>query len=198
MTFKCCLIAIAIAALAVPAWAESPEATQMNLEQQPSQQSGRTNEMKTTQTTRYAASTGGANIGWNGWGVRAGFTNDIDQVVGGAHFNLGEFAPNLRLQPDVQLGLGDDHTTIYGTAPVYYRFGTGTRFTPYAGGGVSLGYVDRDLPVGSNQDDSDFEFGGKATGGMEWPRPEGQAFFLELSLWFGDVHDAQIIAAWSF
>ena len=198
MTFKRCLMAMAIVALALPAWAESPEATQMILEQQPSQQSGRTNEMTTAQTTSHGASTGGAEIGWNGWGLRAGFTDDIDQVVGGVHFNLGEFTHNLRFQPDVQLGSGDDHTTIYGTAPVYYRFGTGTRFTPYAGGGVSAGYVDRDLPVGSNGDDSDFEFGGKVTGGMEWPRSEGQAFFLELSLGFGDVHDAQIIAAWSF
>jgi len=177
MTFKRCLIALAIVTLAVPAWAESTEATQ---------------------TTSYGTATGGAGIGWNGWGLRAGFTDDIDQVVGGAHFNLGEFTDNLRFQPDVQLGSGDNHTTLYGTAPVYYRFGTGTSFTPYAGGGVSAGYVDRDLPVGSTGDDSDFEFGGKVTGGMEWPRPDGQAFFLELSLGFGDVHDAQFIVAWSF
>ena len=154
--------------------------------------------MKTAQTTSHGAATGGGGIGWNGWGLRAGFTDDSDQVVGGAHFNLGEFAHNLRFQPDVQLGSGDDHTTLYGTAPVYYRFDTGKRFTPYAGGGVSAGYVDRDLPAGSSGDDSDFEFGGKATGGMEWPRSEGQAFFLELSLGFGDVHDLQFIAAWSF
>ena len=198
MTFKRCLIAMAIAALAVPVWAESPQATEMSPEQQPSQQSARSNEMTTTQTTTYGASTGGTDIGWNGWGLRTGVSDDIDQVVGGVHFNLGEFARNLRFQPDVQLGSGDDHTTLYGTAPVYYRFGSGTGFTPYAGGGVSAGYVDRDLPAGSNGDESDFEFGGKVTGGMEWPRPEGQAFFVELSLGFGDVHDAQLIAAWSF
>ncbi len=198
MSFKRCLIAMAIAALAVPVWAASPTATQTNLERQPSQQSARTTAMTATQTTTYGGSTGGSDIGWNGWGLRAGVTVDIDQVVGGAHFNLGEFARNLRFQPDVQLGAGDDHTTLYGTAPVYYRFDTATRFTPYAGGGVTVGYVDHDRPAGSNGKESDVEVGGKATGGLEWPRPDGQAFFLELSLGFGDVHDVQFIAAWSF
>ena len=199
MTFKRCLIAIAIAALVVPVWAESPETLPENPGQEPSQQSEQPRRTGTTQTTGHSTTySAGSDIGWQGWGLRAGVTDDVDQVVGGAHFNLGEFVPHLRFQPDVQLGAGDDHTTIYGTAPVYYRFGTETRFTPYAGGGVSLGFVDRDLPAGSNADDTEFEIGGKVTGGMEWPRPEGQAFFLELSLGFGDVHDAQFVAAWSF
>jgi opacity protein-like surface antigen len=181
MTVKYCLIAIAILALVVPAWAESLEPVQQNRDEE-SRQADPTDRMTTTtQTTHYGSSGGGSDIGWNGWGLRAGFADDIDQAVGGAHFNLGEFVPHLRFQPDVQLGTGDDHTTIYGTAPVYYRFGTETRFTPYAGGGVSMGFVDRDLPANSTADDSDFEVGGKVTGGMEW-----------------DVHDAQVIAAWSF
>jgi len=157
MNLRCCVIAIALAALASPALADSPD------------------------------------IGWNGWGVRLGLADDVDQVVGGAHFNLGEFAKNLRFQPDVQLGSGDDFTTLYGTAPVYYRFETNTSFTPYAGGGVSFGWVDDD-----RRDDSEFEVAGKATGGLEWPQAKGQAFFVELSLGFGDVHDATVMAAWSF
>ena len=199
MTSKRCLIAIAVAALVVPVWADTPEPWAENSGQESSRQAEQATGTATTQTTghstRYSA---GSDIGWRGWGLRAGVADDVDQVVGGAHFNLGEFVPHLRFQPDVQLGAGDDHTTLYGTAPVYYRFGSETRFTPYAGGGVSLGFVDRDLPEGSNADDTEFEIGGKVTGGMEWPRPQGQAFFLELSLGFGDVHDAQLVAAWSF
>ncbi|MCH8925497.1 MAG: hypothetical protein IH924_05075, partial [Proteobacteria bacterium] len=33
----------------------------------------------------------GPEIGWNGWGVRIGLADDFDQVLAGAHFNLGEF-----------------------------------------------------------------------------------------------------------
>ena len=135
----------------------------------------------------------GPEIGWNGWGVRIGLADDADQVLAGAHFNLGEFVDHLRLQPDVQLGTGDDFTTIYSTVPVYYRFDIDKGFTPYAGGGIALGWIDN-----RRVNDTDFEIGAKATGGLEWPQRDGQAFFVELSLGFGDVHDASVIAAWSF
>jgi len=138
------------------------------------------------------------NLGWNAWGLRVGVTDDSDQVVAGAHVNLGEVMNNVRFQPDLQLGAGNDHTTLYGTAPLYYRFDTASRMTPYAGGGLALGYVEVDLPEGANGDDSSFEIGARATGGLEWPRLDGQAFFVELSLGFGDIHDATVMAAWTF
>ena len=147
-------------------------------------------------TTQTSLQTSG--LSWQGWGVRAGVTDGSDQVVAGAHINFGEVMDNVRFQPDFQLGSGDDHTTFYGTAPLYYRFDTTTRVKPYAGGGIAFGYVDRDLPPGSSADDSTFEFGARATGGLEWPGRDRKAFFIELSLGFGDVHDATLMAAWSF
>jgi hypothetical protein len=128
--------------------------------------------------------------------VRLGVTDDPDQVVGGAHFNLGEFVPNLRFQPDVLIGGGDDATTIFGTAPVYYHFDPDTLFTPYAGGGVSLGLVDRDLPGGDS--DLDLEIGIRVTGGLEWPLRRGGSFLVELGLGFGDVADAHVVVGWTF
>jgi hypothetical protein len=68
---------------------------------------------------------------------------------------------------------------------------------PYAGGGLALGWVDVDNDA-ATRSDSSFELGAKATGGLEWPRAQGQAFFVELSLGFGDVQDATIVAAWTF
>jgi opacity protein-like surface antigen len=138
----------------------------------------------------------GSGLGFEQWGVRVGATDDVDQVVGGVQFNFGEVVPDLRLQPDVELGSGDDATTLYGTVPVYYRFHA-RRMTPYAGGGLALGWVDRDLPPGASGDDGSFEVGGRATGGLEWDRRKGQ-FFVEVSLGFGDVHDVRAVAAWMF
>jgi opacity protein-like surface antigen len=138
-----------------------------------------------------------ASFGWQGWGVRAGVASDADQVLGGAQFNFGEVATRLRFQPDVLLGAGDDATSLFGTAPLYYRFRQGSGMTPYAGGGVALGWVDHDAPGGGNSD-SEFEVGARATGGLEWPRGRGQAFFVELSLGFGDVQDVTAVAAWAF
>jgi len=146
-------------------------------------------------TTAHSSST---DLGWQSWGLRAGVTDDADQVVGGAHFNLGEVANDLRLQPDVQLGSGDDVTTLYGTVPVYYRFDRARGMTPYAGGGLALGWVDADNPNGTQGDNTSFEVGAKVTGGLEWPRQSGQAFFVELSLGIGDIYDAQVVAAWTF
>ena len=70
-----------------------------------------------TQQTTSSHYSSSSQFGYQGWGVRAGLSNDVDQVVGGAQFNLGDVVTQLRFQPDVQLGLGDDVTTLYGTAP---------------------------------------------------------------------------------
>ena len=191
MTLRRCLIAIALVALAVPVSADSSNQSSEDNPSHPPKQSAWMNNTAQSTGTSSASS---PDIGWNGWGVRLGLADDVDQVLGGAQFNLGEFAKNIRFQPDVQLGTGDDFTTLFGTAPVYYRFDTSTSFTPYAGGGVSFGWVDND-----RANDTEFEVGGKATGGLEWPQAGGQqAFFVELSLGFGDVHDASVMAAWAF
>ena len=190
-----CLIAIAAlvagsALAADPAGAPSPY----------TQSSEKLNASKAAETTHYGSTSSSMDIGYHGWGLRAGMADDVDQVVGGAHMNMGEFIPHLRFQPDIQLGAGDDVTTIYATAPVYWRFETETRFVTYVGGGPTVGWVDYDDDdsLGNNSGDSDFEAGAKLTGGMEWPRPQGEAFFVELSLGFGDVHDVTALAAWTF
>jgi hypothetical protein len=158
---------------------------------------GNGNESRNASVNSGHSGSSGTEIGWNGWGVRVGVASDADQVVGGAQFNLGEFVDNLRFQPDVELGAGDDVTTLYGTAPVYYRFQTSSTMTPYAGGGLAMGFVDYDNPV-TGSGETSFEVGARATGGLEWGRGDGQAFFVEASLGFGDVHDFQVVGAWQF
>ena len=160
--------------------------------------SKKTNASVDTPQTTSSHYAGSSQFGYQGWGVRAGLSNDVDQVVGGAQFNFGDVVTQLRFQPDVQLGLGDDVTTLYGTAPVYYHFfGGGYKMSPYAGGGLALGWVDVDNN-GFGESDSSLEMGAKATGGLEWPKRDGQAFFVELSLGIGDVPDATVVAAWTF
>ncbi len=169
MQIKRMLVLTAILMIALPIWAE-----------------------ETVETSSQS------DIGWKGWGLRAGVTTDPDQVVGGVQFNLGEFTRNLRFQPDVQLGFGDDATTLYATAPVYYRFNADQKFTPYAGGGIALGFIEVDLPATSGGDDTSFEIGIRATGGLEWNLKSGGALAVELSLGSGDIHDAQVVAVWNF
>ncbi len=175
MRIKRSLVLMAILAVALPVWAQE----------------------ETTPSS--SGSSGGSDIGYRGWGFRAGVASDPDQVLGGVQFNFGNFARNLRFQPDLQAGFGDDATTIFATLPVHYRFrDTGQDFTPYAGGGLALGWIDVDLPAGSSGDDSEFEVGGRLTGGLEWGRSNGGAFAIELSLGIGDVHDFTAVAIWNF
>jgi hypothetical protein len=111
-------------------------------------------------------------------------------------FNFGEFVPNLRFQPNFEIATGDDHDIVSVTVPVHYRFVVQGNVVPYAGGGLTLAYVNQDLPHGDS--DSDFEIAAKGIGGVEWPLRNGNAFFLELNVGFGDIQDVAIMAGWMF
>ena len=131
---------------------------------------------------------------YQSWGVRGGFANDPDQLVIGVHFDLGQILDNLQFRPNIELGIGDDHTVLAVTAPVHYRFKAHSEVRPYAGGGPAIGLVDRDRPGAG----TDLEIALKAVAGAEWRLRNGNDFFVELNLVFGDLHDAQILAGWTF
>jgi hypothetical protein len=133
-------------------------------------------------------------MGYYGLGPRVGVSNNPDQIVGGMQFNLGTFAPRLQFQPNFEVGIGDDWNIITVTAPVHYRFKVNANIVPYAGGGVTIGYRDHDVPNG----DSDFDIALKGVGGVEWPLAAGNAFFLEMNVGFGDFQDQEILAGWMF
>ena len=136
------------------------------------------------------------NMGYYGIGPRVGVSSDPDQIIGGVHFNFGEFVPHLRFQPNVELGFGDDFTILSATAPVHYRFQVDAPVVPYAGGGLTLAFVKFDPDNGDS--DTDFEIGAKAIGGVEWPLSGNNAFFVELNVGFGDIQDVQVMAGWMF
>src|SRR5262245_8488909 len=73
---------------------------------------------QTSTTTSSGGSGGVSGIGWEGWGVRVGLSSDPDQAFGGVHFNLGHFARDVRFRPTIELGLGDDVTTLMALAEV--------------------------------------------------------------------------------
>lgn len=134
-----------------------------------------------------------------GWGPRVGLSSDPDQAIGGVHWNLGTGHDQLRLAPNVQVGFGDDHTILEGTVPVHWMFNkVEADFTPYAGGGLAIAWIDRDLPPNSKADDTEVELALKAIGGLEWRLSGGTDFFVELNLEFGDIHDFQAVAGWTF
>jgi hypothetical protein len=146
-------------------------------------------------------------IEWRGWGPRAGISSDPDQFVGGVHFDLGHFAENVRFQPSVELGLGDNTTTILGNLFVAYYFPVEAKVTPYAGGSLSVAFYDFDADcrgfggaVGNSGrcDDSETEIGPVGVGGIEMSLSGKTRFFAELHLGFGDLPEAKVVTGWTF
>lgn len=137
-----------------------------------------------------------ANLGFYGWGFRAGLSEDPDQVVIGIHQDLGEVAPDLRLQPNLEAGFGDDLTILSLTIPVHYRLTADDRvITPYLGLGVELAYVELDDPPGRG-DDSKFEVSPDIIGGLEWSIASGNDLLIELHILPGETADFKLMAGW--
>jgi hypothetical protein len=146
-----------------------------------------------------ALAQGTTGIGWRGWGVRAGVSVDPDQVYGGVHFNLGEFARDVRFRPTIEVGFGDDVTTLQALAEVHYVFSKVQVWKPYVGGGIGVSYVNVDDDEFNGDDDSDTEVGFCGMGGVETKLKSGTGFFLEGKVGFGDNDaDFKFGVGWSF
>lgn len=146
-----------------------------------------------------------ADIGYRGWGPRVGLSDSPDQIIGGLHWDLGEWGPHVVFQPDLEFGIGDDIFTVDFTVPATYHWeNLGGNVEPYVGGGVVLAMfnIDEDEdpppPFDDADDDTEFEVGVEAIGGVEWRLSGGSDFFLELSIGFGDIHDLEVVAGWIF
>lgn len=133
----------------------------------------------------------------NSWGVRVGASNDPDQLAFGGQLHLGEIAPNLTFDPNLELGIGDDVTTVQPNFDLQYHFHTNTVWEPYAGGGLGLAFYSWDAP-GPGLDDSSTEVGANLIIGAEAPTRSGNRFFGELRLGIGDLPDLKVMVGWNF
>ena len=141
-----------------------------------------------------------AGVGFRGWGPRVGASSDADQVLVGAQFDLGEFTTNLRWQPSVELGFGDDKFSLYGNFMVAYYFPVKAAVTPYAGAQVTVWLFDQNGPDNSKGFDDGFnaEIGLYAVGGIETKLESGNRFLAELQVGIGDVPDVRVLVGWTF
>lgn len=134
------------------------------------------------------------DLGFRGWGPRVGVGDDPDQVLIGAHVDFGTFVSDLRFQPSAELGFGDDHTIFSVTAPVHWMFRIDGDFTPYAGGGVLVSFIDSDHPRQARST-QELDISPVVVGGLEWPL-RTTSVFVELNLAAGDTHSARLWLGW--
>lgn len=153
---------------------------------------------QTSSTGTTTTPSGTSGIGWEGWGVRVGLSADPDQAFGGVHFNLGHFARDVRFRPTIELGFGDDVTTLQALAEVHYVFSKVQVWKPYVGGGIGLSYVNVDNDE-VDGDDSDTEVAFAAMGGVETKLRSGNTFGIEGKIGLGDNDaDFKFGVNWSF
>lgn len=140
-----------------------------------------------------APATAGAAMNTNGWGPRVGFSINPDQFVFGGQFIAGDVAPNIDLVPNVELGFGDNTTTIQLNLDLRYRFQLAhSPWTPYAGLGLGVAWFD------FSNDGSETNVGGTIIGGARVPTKAGNQFFAEMRLGLGDVADWKFLVGWNF
>ncbi len=133
-------------------------------------------------------------LGYHGWGPRVGISADPDQLFGGVHFDLGEIVEHLRLQPNVEIGFGDDVTSVTGSVAVHWLYEVDWQgWQPYSGGEVGLNYLDFDGRRGS-----DTEFALNAVGGVETRLKSDNRLSFEIKLGIIEEPDVKLLVGWTF
>lgn len=84
----------------------------------------------------------------NAYGLRAGaiLDDDLVQLLVGGQADLGTLADNIRFQPFLTVGIGDDAISLLVAGEAHYLFPVqeGATVEPYAGGGVGVQHIDFD------------------------------------------------------
>ena len=124
-----------------------------------------------------------------GPGVRAGVSVDPDQFYFGGHYETGELIDRLHFRPNLEVGVGDDVTTVAANIEVIYKIPVknrrGTSF--YFGGGPAINWYDTD-------NDFDAEAGFNLLGVIEF----NERFFFEVKGGLADSPDLKIGIGYTF
>ena len=132
-----------------------------------------------------------------GIGPRVGFSVDPDQIVFGGQAIIGEIAPQITFDPNLEFGFGDHVTVIAANFDAHYHFDLqGSAWRPYAGAGIGLNFIEFDN--GAFNDASDTEIGGNLIFGAGVPTSAGNRFFSELKLGLGDIPTLKLLVGWNF
>ena len=137
------------------------------------------------------------DFGYQGFGFRVGVSVDPDQVYGGIHWDIGSSSSSIHIRPNLELGVGDDELLLAANGEVLYYFKQQGEWIPYAGGALSINFIDRDKPK-QFEDDSDVELGFYAVGGLDTALKGNRRLLLEAKLGFSDSPDLKIGIGWTF
>lgn len=134
-------------------------------------------------------------VGIRGIGPRLGVTLNADQFHFGGHIDFGDLGDNLMMLTNLEIGVGDNLTTIAPSFELDYRFRSDWgAWTPYLGGGAGpIFYSPRDGSTSSKLG-LYMQFGvGKGSSGSQ-----SGHFFIEGKLGLVDAPDFKATIGWTF
>jgi hypothetical protein len=134
-------------------------------------------------------------VRFHGIGPRLGLTINPDQFHVGGHIDLGDLTNNLMMQPNLEIGFGDNVTTVAPSFEVDYRFRSDWgAWTPYLGGGAGPVFYSAKNGGSSSKLGVYLQFGiGKGSSGSE-----SGHFFVEGKLGLADAPDFKATVGWTF
>jgi len=135
------------------------------------------------------------SAGFHGVGPRVGLTVNPDQVHFGGHIDFGDLAENLMMLPNLEIGFGDDLTTIAPSFELDYRFRSDWGvWTPYLGGGIGPVFYSAKHGGSASELALYLQFGiGKGRSGSQ-----SGHFFIEGKLGLVDAPDFKATVGWTF
>jgi hypothetical protein len=124
-----------------------------------------------------------------GYAVRTGASINPDQVFVGGQYEFGPVADRLWMQPNADLGFGNDVTLVAMNFDVVFRKGMGQRstWTAFAGGGPAVNWY-------KMSGFSETELGVNLVGGVR----HAKGLFTEVRLGFLDSPDWRFGAGYTF
>jgi len=142
-----------------------------------------------------SAVAGQRSAGFHGIGPRLGVTFNPDQFHFGGHIDFGDLSPNLMMLANLEIGVGNDITTVAPSFELDYRFHEDWgAWTPYLGGG--LGPIFYSWKHGNSSSD----FGAYMQFGIGKGSASSQSghFFIEGKLGLADAPDFKATVGWTF
>ncbi len=131
------------------------------------------------------------------FGPRFGASTEPDQLVLGGQMVIGGVAPDLTLDPSIELGFGDDITTIQFNFDGKYHFDIqGSDWRPLVGVGIGIANYSYDAPPGF--DDSETEVGINLILGTSIPTGTRGNWFAELRFGAADLPELKLIGGVNF
>jgi len=145
-----------------------------------------------------------SGMAYRGVGPVLGVGVNPDQVHVGLRFYTGEISNRLDLRPGADVGVGDDRVRGSFLVDALYRFrDQWDVWQPYAGGGLSLGVINRDDAPdapgrGEDADETEVEPGLNLVGGVGKSLKSGNLFLTELRIGIGEAPDLGLSVGWIF